>query len=489
VHVLTKQLVFTKTLRQNHGLVSARALLLLMVVILALCACHRSTPDAVTHVPVARVRVTPARVSLPVGHSLRLNALLGDVAGNRLPARNVASNLLVGGGQQAKPTIGDIVGISGRMVTWRSSDSSRLRVDADGVLTAVAPGPAVITATSEGRIGEVQVIATELSIAPIEVIPSNATLAVGDALQLQAKPGIPQAKSPSGVTWKSDQPELASVDSTGVVTAIAPGAARITASWRGGVATSTLTLTTTGKTIRGLDFPGSAGTFKTVRFEFTSPLAAFPATYIWRAYPRQQNSYYTAFFWGNNGSFYSTNTYYGFHPYPDWSATNIHFWEIAAPPGGDFVSEEHVVYDRWYIQVAICSALGNSTVHEFYWDWPDLRKVVRHVGERQSDPPVPGLIVGDAPWNPGREVWDGVLRGFQFYDAALTPKQIREEIASPGSVRIPWYLNLNPTPYDISDNSGSGHHPTWIGSERASAWLGIEDPTGIVRTQVPPPSD
>jgi hypothetical protein len=255
---------------------------------------------------------------------------------------------------------------------------------------------------------------------------------------------------------------------------------------RGRQSGQTILKITPAKTISGLDFPGNAGVNKTMRFEFTAPLAAFPATYIWRVYPRQQQSYYTAFFWGNNGSFYSSNTYYGFHPYPDWDSERQHFWEIAAPPGGDFVSDTHVVYDRWYVQVAICKQSGEKTVKEFYWDWPDTTKVVRHMGEQYEDPPVPGLVVGDAPWNPGHEVWDGILRGFQFYDSDMSPDEIAKEIASPGTVRNAWYLNLDPTPEDISDKSGNGHHPTWVGNERPALWTGKLIGDAIIRTTVPP---
>ena len=52
--------------------------------------------------------------------------------------------------------------------------------------------------------------------------------------------------------------------------------------------------------ISGLDFPGSAAVATTMRFRFLNPLPIYPATYIWRAYPRQQAGYYTAFFWGND---------------------------------------------------------------------------------------------------------------------------------------------------------------------------------------------
>ncbi len=32
------------------------------------------------------------------------------------------------------------------------------------------------------------------------------------------------------------------------------------------------------------------------------------------------------------------------------------------------------------------------------------------------------------------------------------------------------YLNVNPTPTDISDKSGRGHHPSWVGSERPALY-------------------
>ena len=238
-------------------------------------------------------------------------------------------------------------------------------------------------------------------------------------------------------------------------------------------------------TLFGLDFPGSGGVNETMRFEFTSPLSPYPATYIWRAYPRQQPSYYTAFFWANNGGVSGEQTSYGFHPYPDWKSAYRHFWEIAAATGGDVVSSTHVVYDRWYVQVAICRLSSSGTIHEFFWDWPDKTRVVRHVGKRIADPPVPVLVVGDAPWNAGHEVWDGVLRGFQFYDAAMTEEEVAYEIASPGSTRRPWYMNLNPKPSDIADKSGNGHGPTWVGNERPTLWTGRMI-NGTIRTTVPP---
>jgi hypothetical protein len=44
------------------------------------------------------------------------------------------------------------------------------------------------------------------------------------------------------------------------------------------------------------------------------------------------------------------------------------------------------------------------------------------------------------------------------------------ELAAPGSAVKPWYLNLNPTPTDISDKSGSNNHPVWEGADRPALW-------------------
>ncbi len=239
----------------------------------------------------------------------------------------------------------------------------------------------------------------------------------------------------------------------------------------------------------GLDFPGSRAVPTTLRFRFWQPLPPYPATYLWRAWPRQQDGYYTAFFWGNDDglgdlrTFYSagnhdTHTYYGAHPYPDPPPRGSrHYWEIS-------VEEEdyrngRVVYDRWYAQAFRTWASARGKHHEFYWDLPrtdDLHRVVRHSPPDWGEalPPVPALTFGDAPWAPGNEVWNGILRGFQVYAARLTLAEILAELETPlstpaGRAGI-WYLNVNPTPSDLADRAGQGHDPEWVGDLRPALW-------------------
>jgi len=228
-----------------------------------------------------------------------------------------------------------------------------------------------------------------------------------------------------------------------------------------------------------------------MRFRFLNPLAIYPATYIWRAYPRRQAGYYTAFFWGNddgrgnlstflwvdNGR--SADSYYGAHPYPkDSASATVHNWEVSVEQ--DDYTNGAVVYDRWYTQaLRVWADSSGMKHHEFYWDLPntDASRMVSRTSPADwgnRTPPVPALTWGDAPWSPGNEVWNGILRGIQVYSTNLSVADLLSEAATPlstsaGAASI-WYLNLNPTPSDISDKSGRGHHPSWVGSARPTLW-------------------
>lgn len=234
----------------------------------------------------------------------------------------------------------------------------------------------------------------------------------------------------------------------------------------------------------GLDFQGSASTTGTVRFRFTNPLAIYPATYIWRLYPRQQAGYYTTFFWGNDGAFWwdsgAPNTYYGAHPYPQPPPDGTsHKWEISTGFGGDFLSAEDVVYDRWYTQALVAWSDGQGKHTAFYWDLPDTTKVITDLSPTNFGntlPPVPALTWGDAPWAPSNEMMNGIIRGIQIYSTDLSVGQVIAEanapLALPVAAAYVWYMNLNPTPTDISDKSGAAHHPEWVGAERPLLWTG-----------------
>jgi hypothetical protein len=283
--------------------------------------------------------------------------------------------------------------------------------------------------------------------------------------------------------WSGAQPTSGTA-STGALTSTS-NTFTLSCSGPGGSAGRSVTVTVQGgASIFGLDFPGSAATGGTIRFRFTNPLAIYPATYIWRVRPRHQLGYYTTFFWGNDGDFawsngaHAADTFYGAHPYPtmNGSSGTTHKWEIAAM-AHDFLSNEDVVYDVWYTQALRVWSDGAGKHHEFYWDLPNTSRVVRvdlPADYGNVNPPNPALTWGDAPWAPSNEIMNGVIRGIQIYSTTLSVADILSESdaplsTAPGTSNI-WYLNLNPTPSDISDKSGQGHDPQWVGSERPRRW-------------------
>lgn len=229
-------------------------------------------------------------------------------------------------------------------------------------------------------------------------------------------------------------------------------------------------------TITGLDFAGNNGSWDDIRFRFTGSalLPMQPATYIWNLYPRQQSGYFTTFFHGPQ-SWPSSNSFYGAHPYP---TGGTHKWEIAAN-FGDYTNDANgnnttVQWGRWHTQALVVTPSGSNTVLTFYWDLPDANK--RITATVPSPTPVSGqaLSFGLAPWAVQAERLNGILRGIRLYSASLSQADILSEASSPlstsaGTAGV-WYMNMNPTPSDISDKSGRGHHPAWAGSGRPALW-------------------
>lgn len=242
------------------------------------------------------------------------------------------------------------------------------------------------------------------------------------------------------------------------------------------------TPSTPGGAVTGLNFPSNGSTSSDVRFRFTGAalMPMYPATYIWSVNLRQQTGYYTAFFHGPE-SFPNTNSFYGAHPYPKNPPNgSTHLWEIAAN-FGDFTADASgndntVQYGRWHSQALVVTSSGSNTVLNFYWDLPNTSKRITTTVPTISAAPNQALSFGDAPWAIGNERLSGILRGIQLYTSALPLNDILTEASNPlstttGAASI-WYLNLNPTPSDISDKSGKGHHPSWASSARPSLWTG-----------------
>ncbi|HKR09487.1 MAG TPA: Ig-like domain-containing protein [Gemmatimonadaceae bacterium] len=161
-------------------------------------------------VPVASVAVSPAAVSVQVGNSSQLSAVTKDANNNVL---------------------------SGRVVAWSSSNTAIATVSGSGLVSAVAAGSATITASSEGQSGTAGVTVTAPppppppTVASISVSPSTSSIQTGATVQLSAVARDASGNTISGQTfsWASSNNSVATVSSSGRVTAVAAGTANVSA--------------------------------------------------------------------------------------------------------------------------------------------------------------------------------------------------------------------------------------------------------------------
>lgn len=176
---------------------------------------------SVVAVPVASVAVAPTTGSIVVGGTMSLSAVPYDASGNAL---------------------------ANRAIVWASSAPQVATVDNAGKVTAVATGTATVTATSEGKVGSAAITVTPpapIPVASVAVTPGSKSLAIGGTVTLSATTRDATGKTLTGrtVTWSTSSASIATVTTSGVVTAIGAGTATITATSEGQSGTATITVT------------------------------------------------------------------------------------------------------------------------------------------------------------------------------------------------------------------------------------------------------
>ena len=131
-------------------------------------------------------------------------------------------------------------------VTWESDTPSKATVDNNGNVKAVKAGTATITVTTKdgSRIARclVHVSAAVINVTGVSVSPTSVTLAEGERKELTAtvKPSNATKKS---VTWTSSNTTVATVSTSGLVTAKSAGTATITVTTVDGSYTAKCTVT------------------------------------------------------------------------------------------------------------------------------------------------------------------------------------------------------------------------------------------------------
>ena len=132
-------------------------------------------------------------------------------------------------------------GASAFVPVWSSSATNVATVGQDGVVRAIAPGTATISAVAGGKTGTATVLV--LGVTAVAVSPAVAALVEGDTRDLQAT--VTLSNTSTGVrtaTWSSSAATVATVSNVGQVTAVAAGTATITATVGGASGTAIVTV-------------------------------------------------------------------------------------------------------------------------------------------------------------------------------------------------------------------------------------------------------
>ena len=183
---------------------------LALIVMVLLVRCGGDSPTTTDPPPVdppvpTTVTVSPATAMLAaLGETIQLTATVLDQNGQAM---------------------------SGVSVTWASSDGGVASVGSNGVVTAVQNGSATVTATAGTASGTASVTVSQQA-AQVDVSPPSVTLSsIGDTMRMSAEAfdsrGNPVANA--GFLWSTDDGTVASVDASGLVTAVRSGSASVTA--------------------------------------------------------------------------------------------------------------------------------------------------------------------------------------------------------------------------------------------------------------------
>lgn len=169
--------------------------------------------------------LTPATTDISVGQKVQFTAELKDAAGNKTSAL---------------------------ATTWFAAPFDLAAVDESGTVSFFSPGEVLVGAVVGGKAVLTKVMVKAGPVTRIDIQPVKTPLVIGANTRLSATPrgseGNPRADAT--LSWTSNKPEVATVDGAGVVTAISPGQATISAS--SGSGKSSVDLTVVNSTLTGL---------------------------------------------------------------------------------------------------------------------------------------------------------------------------------------------------------------------------------------------
>jgi uncharacterized protein YjdB len=139
-------------------------------------------------------------------------------------------------------TLQDLTG----QVTWSSSDSAKATIGNNGIATGVAAGSTTISATSGSTSATATLSVTNATLLSLAVTPVNPAAVAGATQQFTAmgtfSDGTAQDLS-TQVAWTSSDTSKATINTSGLATAVAEGTSTITAKSGNSTASAGLTVT------------------------------------------------------------------------------------------------------------------------------------------------------------------------------------------------------------------------------------------------------
>ena len=187
--------------------------------------------------------LSAAAASLPVEEQNGVSLpWLKDVPAESIATGSYSANMLLGASQQLSPVVSP--SYSTDSVVFLTDDSSVLTVSSSGVVQAVGVGTATVTAAGNQICAYTIVVSMDSSmiVTEMDLSLSSNTIYVGNSVSasLQVRPS--SASNYATVTLTSSNEKIATVNSFGRVTGVAPGKATITAPCGSVVATTTVTV-------------------------------------------------------------------------------------------------------------------------------------------------------------------------------------------------------------------------------------------------------
>ena len=188
-------------MRTYRSLFTVVCFVLLVATATAISSAQESAPKI--------VELAPATADISVGQKVKFTAVVKDSAGNKTEAPASA---------------------------WFAAPFDLAGVDESGMVSFFSPGEVLVGAIVSGKTVFTKVMVKPGPVTRLDVEPVRAPLVVGATAKLSAiaRSSEGNPRSDVAIAWTSNRPAVATVDQAGVVTAVSPGQATITATTSGG---------------------------------------------------------------------------------------------------------------------------------------------------------------------------------------------------------------------------------------------------------------